>query len=444
MLGSYKDPMGIVYEEDGEIRRKISVDYKDTYDTFLSSGLYKTLTDTGLLIPHEEIATGEDYYKLICPKRVPFISYPYEWCFAQMKAAALLTLDVVKTSIDYGMILRDASAYNVQFLGNKPIFIDTLSFERYSEGDSWKAYRQFCEHFIAPLAVLAYTDGRSGASLSNHLDGFSLDYAKKILPFKARLNFGLFTHLMLHANAITTFQGNKQLKRSVSKRNLYALIDSLESTVRGLHLKNEQSEWGKYYEDIHYTDIQFEQKCAIVTESVKKIGAIGFAIDIGSNKGVFSEIIASYADLVVAVDNDYKAIERAFGVGTENVIPLIVDIANPSPSLGWRSEERISFIDRIKSADLVLALALVHHLVFTYKVPLDEQAEFFSEITKHLIIEFVDPSEDQVEMIAPKQGIVAHPYTKEFFEEAFGKLFNILGIQQIDGRARWVYRMSRK
>lgn len=444
MFGSYKDPMGFVHEEEEVIFRRISLDYKKQYDTLISSGLYKVLTDNDLLVPHREIRSGEDYYKIIQPSRVPFITYPYEWCFGQLKAAALLTLHILKISIEHGMILRDASAYNVQFLDNKPIFIDTLSFEPYAEGNSWKAYRQFCEHFLAPLAMLAYTDGRLGASLLNYLDGFPLDLAKHILPPKAWLNFGLMTHVFLHAKAITTFQNNKKFGKSVSKTNLYALIDSLESTVRRLHLKNDQSEWGEYYEDIHYTDTQFEQKRLVVTEFVKEIGNVDLAVDMGANRGVFSEILSSYAKWVVAIDNDHKAVERAYSEERGNVIPLVIDLANPSPSLGWRGQERMAFVERIRSADVVLALALAHHLLFTHKIPLKEQAEFFASTTRSLIIEFVDPSEDQVEKIAPKQSIVTHPYSKELFEKAFGKFFDILDIRQIEGRARWIYRMRHK
>ncbi|MFB3123196.1 MAG: SAM-dependent methyltransferase, partial [Candidatus Binatia bacterium] len=161
---SFRDPSGYLFVKDGVLYRRIHRSYKDNYEHLMQSGLYRILTERQLLIPHEEVGkpdyTTDGIYLDIKPKPIPFVSYPYEWSFSQLKQAALLTLEVQKESLLRGMTLKDASAYNVQFYEGKPIFIDTLSFEQHEEGKPWVGYKQFCEHFLAPLALTSYRDIR--------------------------------------------------------------------------------------------------------------------------------------------------------------------------------------------------------------------------------------------------------------------------------------------
>lgn len=184
--GSFRDPSGFVFWRDGVIYRQVNAIYKEDYDHLMSSGLYKALVDAGLLIPHEEVgaepAVSDGAYKIIRPELVTFVSYPYEWSFSQLKDAALTTLRVQHESMDFGMTLKDCSAYNVQFKDGKPVFIDTLSFERYREGTPWAPYRQFCQHFLAPLALMSHRDVRLSQLLRIHVDGVPLDLASSLLP----------------------------------------------------------------------------------------------------------------------------------------------------------------------------------------------------------------------------------------------------------------------
>src|SRR3989339_306220 len=203
--GSFRDPSGFLFCREGSIFRQINLVYKEEYEFLMESGLYKDLADSDLLIPHEETdidgPAPHTLYKVIKPEKIPFISYPYEWCFSQLKDAALATLAIQKRALNFGMTLKDCSAYNVQFKNGKPIFIDTLSFKKYNEGQPWKGYRQFCQHFLAPLALMSYRDLRLNKLNRAYIDGIPLDLTSSLLPLSTYLNFSLLTHIHLHARS---------------------------------------------------------------------------------------------------------------------------------------------------------------------------------------------------------------------------------------------------
>ena len=179
LKSSFRDPSGFLFYRDGELYRQINASYKEDYDRFVRSGLYEKLVSGKLLVTHEEINISaekpETVYKIIKPEKIPFISYPFEWSFSQLKEAALLTLEIEKIALNYGMTLKDANAYNIQFLRGRPIFIDTLSFEKYEEGKPWIAYHQFCKHFLSPISLMKYTDIRLGQLNRIFIDGIPLD-----------------------------------------------------------------------------------------------------------------------------------------------------------------------------------------------------------------------------------------------------------------------------
>ena len=202
---SFRDPSGFLFTRDGVLYRQVNQVYAEDYRKLMDSGLYAKLVKAGLLIPHTEVdiepANKKLAFKVLCPEYVPFISYPYEWSFGQLKDAALATLSIQKRALKAGMVLKDASAYNIQFQRGKPTLIDTLSFEIYQEGEPWVAYRQFCQHFLAPLALMAYQDVRLSQLLRVYIDGIPLDLASELLPARTRWNLGLATHIHLHARA---------------------------------------------------------------------------------------------------------------------------------------------------------------------------------------------------------------------------------------------------
>src|SRR5436190_13957563 len=260
LFASFRDPSGFLFARGGILYRQVNRKYEQEYARLMESGLYEKLVKAGLLIPHIEVdqppvepdSAGAVAHKIIQPERVPFISYPYEWSFGQLRDAALTTLSIQRRALKVGMSLKDASAYNIQFVRGKPTLIDTLSFEIYKEGQPWVAYRQFCQHFLAPLALMALKDVRLNQLLRVYIDGVPLDLASELLPAKTRFNFGLLTHIHLHAGAQKKYSGiaseeTKSRSGSMSKQAMTGLIESLESTIQKLDWTPHGTEWGNYY-----------------------------------------------------------------------------------------------------------------------------------------------------------------------------------------------------
>ena len=270
--GSFRDPSGFLFWRDGSLYRQVNTLYGENYDQLMHSGLYADLVDAELLIPHEEVdvepESADDAYKIVKPELISFISYPYEWCFSQLKEAALITLEIQKESLKSGMSLKDASAYNVQFRNGRPLLIDTLSFEKYHEGQPWVAYRQFCQHFLAPLALMSYTDIRLSQLLRVHVDGLPLDLTSALLPTRTYLRFSLLSHIHLHAKSQKHFANKRVDKqgRNMGRLSFLGLIDNLESVVRSLKWRPQATEWGEYYEDTNYSSTAFVHKRQVVSD----------------------------------------------------------------------------------------------------------------------------------------------------------------------------------
>jgi len=449
--GSFRDPCGFLFFQDGILYRRINNIYKENYDHLNDSGLYKSLVDDKLLMPHEEVdikgAVTDGAYKIIKPELVPFVSYPYEWCFSQLKDAALLTLEIQKKSLDFGMILKDSSAYNIQFKNGKPIFVDTLSFEKYRDGQPWVAYRQFCEHFLAPLTLMSYKDVRLNQLLRIYMDGVPLDLASSLLPFRTRLSFSLLNHIHLHAKS-QKYLSHREIDvsgRKISRLSLLGLIDSLESAVKKLKWKPRGSLWADYYENTNYSSAALEHKSQLVSEFLDEIDS-GIVWDLGANEGLFSRIAAAKGIQTVSFDIDPAAVERNYlkcaEDGETNILPLLLDLANPSPGIGWENEERMSLLDR-GPRDTAFALALIHHLAISNNLPLQKIADFFGKLCNSLIIEFVPKSDSKVAKMLLNREDVFTDYTQQAFEHEFSKFFKIINSVKINGSDRVMYLMQR-
>ncbi len=455
--GSFRDPSGFVFSRDGELFRQINNSFAIEWDDLVASGLLGTLQERGLLIDHESApiaaaATPELAHAVIRPQRVDFVSYPYEWSFGMLRDAALLTLEAQSVAFDRGFTIRDATAYNVQFQGGRPILIDTLSFERAKAGAPWIAYRQFCEQFLAPLALMAHRDVRLGLMLREFIDGIPLDLASLLLPRRTRWNLGLGPHIHVHARAQTRYadRGTEAAaatrKVSVSPLKQRALIDSLQRTIRRLDWTPVGTEWADYAENTSYG----EDATAVKDDLVRRLltDAGGTVVwDVGANTGRFSRIAAELGRRVVAWDVDPAATERHYRLirrdGAERILPLVLDGANPSPGLGWAGEERRSLEGR-SNADVVLALALVHHLAIGRNVPLDRIASFFARLAPRLVIEFVPKADPMVRKLLATREDVFPDYSLDGFRVAFGEWFTIDEEVVVTGTTRVLFRMSRR
>jgi ribosomal protein L11 methylase PrmA len=449
--GSFRDPSGFLFRRDGVLFRAVTGRYQKEYDQLMSSGLYAALVKEERLVAHEEVLgilpDRTDIYKTLKPEPVPFISYPYEWCFSQLKDAARLTLAIQQRALEFGMALKDASAYNIQFHNGKPVLIDTLSFEAYREGEPWVAYRQFCQHFLAPLALMAHADVRLSQLLRIYIDGIPLDLASRLLPGSTKLSPTLGTHIHLHAKSQEHYadKAAKPTGRKLGRMAFLGILSSLESAVKGLNWKAAGTEWAEYYDETNYSDGALAEKERLVGDYIAR-AAPKTVWDLGANTGRFSRIASHQGILTIASDIDPAAVERDYlecrERGEAHLLPLVLDLSNPSPGIGWANRERMSFLER-GPADAVLALALIHHLAIGNNLPLGRIARFCADIGRDLIIEFVPKSDSQVKRLLATREDIFPDYTREGFEQAFAECFETLDWSAIQGSERTLYRMRR-
>lgn len=450
--GSFRDRDGFVFFQDGSCYRAIHKSFAKTWDECLASGLYNQLVEEGKLVALEESPSDlfpdlkADLHKIYKAETIPFISYPGEWSFSQLKKAALLTLYIQKKAVDKGFCLKDASVYNVQWLGNRAVFIDSLSFDRYHETEPWQAYGQFCRHFLAPLVLQAYGVPEANGFFLNHLDGVPLELCAKLLPWKSKFDLLAYTHIHLHAKMEKKHAGDRELKQQnfqYSKKKLLSLLEHLEMGIKDLKSTGKASNWTDYYDSFSYTKEGFEAKQAFVKRHCQHLkGRV--CLDLGANRGVFSFIAAEHFEQVVACDSDASVLQSIRLQKKPNVLTLKVDLNNPLPAYGWHSKERHSFIERAKGNDLTLALALVHHLCIGNNLPFNLLAEFFSGLSKHLIIEFVPKEDEQVKKLLVSRKDVFSDYTQAHFEKAFLKHYVKVEEQTLPGSARVLYLFRRK
>ncbi len=459
LSASFRDPSGVVFKREGRLYRQVNQVYQADYDLLMSSGLYDKLTKKKYLIPHQEVEqtplVPHVAYRVIEPEPILFISYPYEWSFSQLKDAALLTLEIQKLALNAGMTLKDASAYNIQFHRGAPILIDTLSFAKYEEGAPWVAYRQFCQHFLAPLALMSKVDVRLNKLLLEYIDGIPLDLCSCLLPGSTRWNFGLLSHIRLHASAQERYAGGEEAPASaqktsaarVSRNGLLGLIGSLENTIKGLNLKITGKQWADYYASTNYSDEAFEGKKKLIHELVQALHP-ALVLDLGANTGIFSREAAAASDcLVVSADIDPEAVEINYRQGKQErqkkLLPLVIDLTNPSPAIGWDNRERDSFYSRAQG-DLVLALALIHHLAIANNVPLPDVARTLAGVGERLVLEFVPKEDSQVQRLLRSREDIFDQYTLTGLLEAFAPFFELEQQLPVQGSVRTLLLFKRK
>jgi len=451
---SFRVVGGFVYESEGVVYRKIFEHSSEDYTKLISSGLYDYLVESKYLISHDEIldipSVKDSNSIILRPEQIKFITYPYEWCFSQLKDAALLTLQICIDAIEYGMILKDATAYNIQFHNGKPILIDTCSLSKYKEGEGWVAYQQFCKHFLAPLLLMSKTDTRLNSLSKIHIDGVPLDLASRLLPIKSWASPSILAHIHIHAITQNKYAGSgdssKNKIRSISKTGMLGLLNSLKRCINKLNLRLADTEWGDYYNFTNYSNSSASHKGDTVLSMVKQSGA-STILDIGSNNGQYSRIAAAFGATVLSADIDPVAVEHNYltvkNKKESNIIPIIQDMTNPSSSIGWAHNERGSLQDR-SAFDLVMALALIHHLAISNNVPFDLIAKYLSKLGKFLIIEFVPKEDSQVVKLLSSREDIFFDYYEHSFEKVFREYYTVIDKVLVSGSKRVLYLMQIK
>src|SRR5579871_2941664 len=450
---SFKDPSGFVFKANGKYYRQVNKSYKEDYDLLMSSGLYKALVDKKLLIPHTELnenfTQSEDWYKTLLPEQLSFISYPYEWSFDELKDAAWVTLRVLKIAVKHGMILKDGTSFNIQFHEGRPVFIDTLSFEKYDESKPWIAYKQFCECFLFPLYLEHYHKVDIQKLLSVYLEGIPATTTAKLLPAKSRFKISAWLHVFLQASVTAkTKPTNQTATASFNKAKLLNLIERLQSAIKPLHVKSTiQSTWNNYYGETILSKNYLDAKEKVFRDFVSDIND-GRTMDVGCNDGYFSKILAEKNSNVIAVDFDSQCVNKLYldikAGSVKGILPFCIDLTNPSPAVGFNHSERQSFAERAK-ADTVTALALIHHIVLSKNVPFSDVAKMFSDITKkHLVIEFVPISDEKSQQLIANKTNYHKPYDPDAFENHFLQYFEIERKQIISGTERILYRLKKR
>ncbi len=444
---SFRDPAGYVFEREGEVYRAINAPYFSAYHHLQRSGLYDQLVQAKLLVSHTLVAQNERQL-VIKPSRIPFLSYPCEWSFSMLKEAAQLHLRINMLALEHGMLLKDASSYNVQFVGSRAVFIDTLSFAPYLQDRPWYAFGQFCRHFVVPLLLMRYCAPDINRQLTSALDGIPLAHGARLLPFRTR--FLPFVQSTVHRHAAAVDKHKKKSKNAkLSRKLLRCLFTYLRAGLSDLQLPAQQTPWGDYYDDTSYPPVAFKEKGKMVRQWLREINAAR-VLDIGGNNGFFSRDYAADKDYVITCDNDPLAVEHAQQHNqqrsTQNVLSLLLDITNPTPAYGFANNERTSFLQRIGTASIScsLALAVLHHLCISHQCRFHMLAELFAATAPYLIIEFVDRQDTRTATLLAHMRDNYHAfafYHRDNFVTQFEKFFVFIHQHRLTDTHRTLYLM---
>jgi ribosomal protein L11 methylase PrmA len=455
--GSFRDRRGSVYDVDGRIYRSIMPMAADDFEFVRATGLIDELVDDQMLVAESLVdcsvlnGRGDSASFVLEHPRLPYISYPYEWPFAALKAAALLHLDVQLRALRKDVTLTDASAYNVQFNGPIPIFIDSLSFRRYEEGEFWTGHRQFCEQFVNPLLLRSILGVPHNAWYRGSLEGITAEELSQVLPWQSRLSWNTMTNVFMQARLQRSALASKRALETTRTKKLPRLgFEQLLRSLRGWIARMEprydrKSAWQDYAQDNSYADDETTEKRQFVADFVAT-NKPELVIDLGCNTGDYSALaLGSGAQRAIGFDLDHVALDRAYERARHeslNFLPLHLDAANPSPEQGWLQAERKGFKRRTKG-DGVLALALVHHLVIARNIPLDGVLNWITGVAPRGVIEFVPKTDPMVQRLLRLREDQFHDYAQDNFEDLLAAHGKIVNSRRVSSSGRTLYNFER-
>lgn len=447
--GSFRDPAGKVFERNGEIYRSVSACAEAHFAALTQSGFYRQAEAAGFYIGHEEIPEkSETDVAVLRHPRVPFVSYPYEWCFEQLKAAALYHLDVQLFALDHGVSLSDASAYNIQFVGSKPVFIDALSFRPLRDGEYWTGQRQFVEQFVGPILLDHYLGIPHNNWFRGALDGIPVEHLARVLPLRARLDWRAWLHVFIPARlqhqavareAEDPAHPLKPLPLHVYRSMLTGLRYWLARLRSG---SSERTVWSNYSIENTYAPKERELKLNLVEDFCREV-APKTLLDFGCNAGDYDlAALRAGASYVIGFDVDGGALQLAFQRAHStslNFLPLFLNAANPSPDQGWRQSERLGSGARVRG-DALIALAFVHHLAVGCNIPLPEVIAWLCGCAPIGLIEFVPKTDETVRRMLRFREDIFDDYSEKAFASALNSRARIVRKDILTGSGRILYR----
>jgi len=458
--GSFRDPGGRVHRVGDRIFRTVMPSAAAAFEAVRASGLHDRLIERGVLIRHAQVdpaELGEAAAGAACVlehPRLPFVSYPYEWPFAALKAAALLQLDLLLEALAAGFTLSDATAYNVQFVGAEPVFIDTLSLRPYEEGSYWLGHRQFCEQFLNPLLLRSHLGLDYHAWYRGTLEGIPAADLDRLLPWWRKLSPNVLMHVSMQSR-LQAGEGAREKAEAAVKRGGLSR-KGFTDIVRGLRvwidalapagLRN--TPFAHYADDNTYSSEDTAMKARFVADH---IGATKPAVvmDLGCNTGRFAQaVLEGGAGYVVGIDGDTGALDRAYAQARRHqrrLLALHMNLSDPSPDQGWSQGERAGLARRsAESCDAVLALALVHHLSIAGNVPLARVVQWLVSLAPRGVVEFVPKSDPMVQRLLALREDIFPDYDEGAFVRALEERSEIVATASVPGTGRRLFQFRSK
>lgn len=457
--GSFRDFDSRVFHAGaGRVCRALSADALADWEALETSGLYERLVAAGKVVqtsrvPDAEAPSGaEELLAVPCAavlehERIPFVSYPYEWPLAMLRDAARLQIDILLACLDEGITLRDATPYNIQWRGAEPVFVDMGSFQRLGEGRPWLGYRQFCMLFLYPLMLRAHKAVDFRPWLRGRIEGIPPGECAKLFTLRDWLRAGVFKHVALHARLEARYSGERDVKQDLERAGfgvelVKANVRAVGKVVERLSWAPRDTAWSGYSQQNEYGEEDAAAKRAFVSEAAatRRWERLW---DLGCNDGTYTRLAAEHARAAIAIDADEGSVDALYRKlreeGNRKILPLVMDLTDPSPELGWRGRERRDLSARGRP-DLVLALALVHHLSISGGVPVQEVIAWLGDLGAASIIEFVTREDPMADLLLARKEPGAHPdYDREHFEAALRERFAVERELAICGGRRVLY-----
>ena len=453
--GSYRDRNGSVFYRDGRVFRFLSARALENWQLLVRQPFYNELRERGSIVETSEVdarAVGVDlggWAGVLEHERIPFVSYPYEWSFGMLRDAALLHLDLMRRALAAGMILKDSSAYNIQWNGTQPVFIDIPSFEPLGKGEPWVGYRQFCELFLYPLMLRAYKGVDYRPWLRGRIDGIPAEEMRGLMSTRDMMRPGVLLHVAAQSALQKRYSGARGgnvrgtlAEAGFDKALIERNVEKLTRLVSGLSLANTKTTWSDYDRTHSYDDVELSRKRAFVQRAAGT-RHWRLAWDLGCNTGMFSQVVAEHSDCVVSMDGDWMAIEHLYqrqknDAERKPILPLVVDLADASPGQGWGGAERKRLEDRGRP-ELTLCLALVHHIVISANIPLADFIRWLAGLGTALVIEFVGREDEMVQTLLANREDQYDDYHPEIFRELLAAHFDVKAEEPLKGGKRQIY-----